>query len=195
MGLVRRGSRTGIPRFRPVLNSGCMPPMGEGFPRFLAAPTIAPQVEANVQKELKEGRAAPTTLTRHYASGSPRLSSCRRPEKPEDTRLASSLLVSPESVEINFLSNANPDLPADKLAQRCWDAVPSEVTVPAWRTAVEESGLPSKESPWSHLPMRFRDCVILGASLPDPKGMLLTPEQRIQRAGRVLSCWLGSCDA
>ncbi len=175
----------------PVLNSGCIPPIGEGFPRFLAAPTVAYQVEAIVQKELSEGKSTP------YDTHPPlreRITAAEQllvPEKPEDTRPASSLLGSPKSVEMNFLSNANPDLSAGKLRSIGWDAVPSEVTLPAWRTAVAECGPAFQgitvETLADAIP-RLRE---LGATLPDPKGMLLTQEQRGQRAARVLAAALG----
>jgi len=43
----------------PILSNGRIPPLGEGFARFLASPVVAPQVETNVQKELREGKASP----------------------------------------------------------------------------------------------------------------------------------------
>jgi heat shock protein HtpX len=44
----------------PVLSSGRIPPLGEGFARFLSAPAVAQQVQTIVEKELREGKASPT---------------------------------------------------------------------------------------------------------------------------------------
>lgn len=175
----------------PILNNGRMPPLGEGFARFLASPVIAPQVEANVQKELKEGKGSP------YDTHPPLRERIAAAEQlppsnlPEDTRPAISLLTSPETLELNFLRAANPDLPADHLRGVAWDAVSAEVTVPAWRRTAEESGSAFQGITAESMIDVISKLHDIGASLRDPKGMLLTPEQRTQRAGRALSIGLG----
>ena len=175
----------------PILSNGRMPPLGEGFARFLAAPVIATQVEKNVQKELKGGKASPYDTHPPLRERIAAAEQLPTSNLPEDARPASSLLTSPETLELNFLRAANPDLPTDHLRGVAWEAVSSEVTVPAWRRTAEESGSAFQgitvESLADAIP-RLRD---IGASLRDPKGMLLTPEQRTQRAGHVLSIGLG----
>jgi hypothetical protein len=173
------------------LSDGRVPPLGEGFARFLASPAIATQLEKNVQKELMEGKGSPYDThppLRDRIAAAERLPAW---DLPEDRRPASSLLMSPETLELNFLRAANPGLVADKLRGVAWDAVSSEVTVPAWRRAAEEGGSAfqgiSVESMVDEIP-RLRD---IGASLRDPKGILLTTEQRTQRARRILSIGLG----
>jgi Zn-dependent protease with chaperone function len=175
----------------PILSTGRLPPLGEGFARFLASPLIAPQAEANVQKELKEGKSSPYDTHPPLRERIAAAEQLPASELPEDTRSASSLLTAPETLELNFLRAAIPDLPADKLRSVAWDAVSAEVTVPAWRQTAEESGPAFQgitvESMVDAIP-KLRD---IGARLRDPKGMLLTPEQRTQRAGWMLSIGLG----
>jgi len=175
----------------PILSNGRMPPLGEGFARFLAAPVIATQVEKNVQNELKEGKASPYDTHPPLRERIAAAEQLPPSDLPEDARPASSLLTSPETLELNFLRAANPDLPTDHLRGVAWEAVSLEVTVPAWRRTAEESGSAFQgitvESMVDVIP-KLRD---IGASLRDPKGMLLTPEQRTLRAGRALSIGLG----
>lgn len=174
----------------PVVNSGRIPPLGEGFARFLSAPKIAQLAETIVQKELSEGKASP------YDTHPPlrdRISAAEQlPLSPreEDTRPASCLLGSPETLELNFLRAANPDLPTDQLRVVAWDAVPSEVTLPGWRNTVAECGPAFLGITVQTLVDAIPKLGELGGTLRDPKGMLLTREQRGQRAAHALAIGL-----
>jgi heat shock protein HtpX len=175
----------------PILSNGRIPPLGEGFARFLASPVVAPQVETNVQKELREGKASPYDTHPPLRERIAAAEQLPTSDLPEDTRPASSLLGSPETLELSFLRAANPDLPTDNLRGVAWEAVREEVTIPAWKSSVEECGPAFQGITVETLPDPIPKLRDLSASLRDPKGMLLTPEQRSQRAARMLSIALG----
>jgi hypothetical protein len=175
----------------PILSNGRIPPLGEGFARFLASPVVAPQVETNVQKELREGKASPYDTHPPLRQRIAAAEQLPTPDLPEDTRPASSLLGSPETLELSFLRAANPDLPTNNLRGVAWEAVREEVTIPAWKRSVEECGPAFQGITVESLPDAIPKLRDLGGSLRDPKGMLLAPEQRSQRAARMLSIGLG----
>jgi heat shock protein HtpX len=174
----------------PVLSSGRIPPLGEGFARFLSAPAVAQQVQTIVEKELREGKASPYDTHPPLRERIAAAEQLPPSELEEDTRPASSLLGSTDTLDLNFLSASNPGLSTDKLRGVAWDVVPSEVTLPAWRNTVAECGPAFQGITAETLADAIPRLVELGATLRDPKGMLLTPEQRGQRAARALAAGL-----
>src|SRR5262249_210950 len=153
---------------------------GEGFARFLSAPKIAQLAETIVQKELSEGKAGPYDTHPPLRDRITAAEQLALSPREEDMRPASSLLGSPETLELNFLKAANPDLPTDQLRGVAWDAVPSEVTLPGWRNTVAECGPAFLGITVQTLVDAIPKLGELGATLRDPKGMLFTPEQRGQ---------------
>ena len=179
----------------PVLNNGSMPGLGDGFARFVAAPGISQKIEGNVKKEILEGKASPYDThppLRERIAAAQSLPSATEPpgSKPEDTRPASSLLDHPEAAELGFLHALNPKLPPGSLRCVTWDQVSAQVTVPGWREAAREYGAAFQGLTVDTLPDMLPRLQEVGATMRDPKGMLLTPAQRTQRAGQVLAVGL-----
>jgi heat shock protein HtpX len=174
----------------PLLNSGRMPALGEGFSRFLAAPTISQVVAANIQKEIREGKTSP------YDSHPPLRERIAAAEQlppaslPEDTRPANCLLDQPVGAEMNFIQALNPDFPAGSLRCVQWDEVSSEVTVPSWRKIASEHANTFGSVTAESLPNVIAKLADIGSKLADPKGMLLSPAQRMHRAGQLLAAGL-----
>jgi hypothetical protein len=65
------------------------------------------------------------------------------------------------------------------------------VTIPAWKSAVGEFAAILGESTVESLAETVKNLAAIGPRISDPKGMLLAPEQRKQRAGHLLAMALG----
>jgi heat shock protein HtpX len=175
----------------PLLQSGYLPPLGDGLLRFLAAPAIAEQVARGLERQLKERQTNP------YDTHPPLRDRMAAIEKmtagPEEKReqQALSLLSDPPSAELRWLESVNPQLRKGGLQRVGWDEVGSTVTVPAWEAAVGELAPIVGDSTVEALAETVKDLGAIGARISNPKGMLLAPEQRRQRAGHMLAMALG----
>jgi heat shock protein HtpX len=181
--------------FAPVLDQGCKPDIADGFARFLGAPEIETQVAEGVEKEIAEGKTQPYDThppLRDRIAAIERLRIAAAEENPEP---ALSLLNAPETVEMQFLKFVNPKLEEDSLRRVGWDVLGSMVTIPAWKSAVAGYGAFLQGVTAESLPELIPKLADIGRQIRDPKRMLLTPEQRTQRAGRLLAsalaltCW------
>ena len=175
----------------PILQRGYIASFGDGLVRFLAAPQIAEQVARGMEKELAEAKTNPYDThpplrDRIAAIQKMKAESWERKEQP-----AASLLSDSESAELRWIESVNPKLPKGGLQRVSWDEVGSEVTIPAWKSAVKELGPILGESTVESLTEKVKDLAAIGSRIPDPKGMLLAPEQRKQRAGHLLAMTLG----
>jgi heat shock protein HtpX len=175
----------------PVLNLGCKPAIADGFSRFMAAPQIEVQVTKGIEKEIAEGKTEP------YDTHPPlrdRIAAIEKLEgKPgeEDDELAISLLEQPDSAELQFLELMNPNLAKNSLRQVGWDEVGQTVTIPSWKAAVGEYAPMMNGITAGSLPEVVKMLPQMGSKIRDPRGMLLTPQQRAQRAGQLLGMALG----
>src|SRR5438105_1028507 len=103
----------------PILQRGCIPALGDGLVRFLAAPRIAEQVARGMEKQLAEGKTNP------YDTHPPprdRIAAMEKmtggfQERIEDSAL--SLLREPEMTELRWSESVNPKLPKGGL-HRSW---------------------------------------------------------------------------
>jgi heat shock protein HtpX len=175
----------------PILQRGYISSFGDGLVRFLAAPQIAEQVARGMEKELAEAKTDPYDThpplrDRIAAIEKMNAESWERKEPP-----AASLLSDPESAELRWIESINPKLPKGGLQRVSWDEVGSKVTIPAWKSAVKELAPILGESTVESLTEKVKDLAAIGSRIPDPKGMLLAPEQRKQRAGHLLAMALG----
>jgi heat shock protein HtpX len=171
----------------PVLERGCKPDIADGFARFLGAPEIAAQVEQGVEREIAEGKTQPYDThppLRDRIAAIERLSIAAAEENQEP---ALSLLNAPETVEMQFLKFVNPKLEEGSLRQVGWDVLGTMVTIPAWKSAVADYGAFLQGVTAESLPKLIPKLPDIGRQIRDPQGMLLTPEQRTQRAGRLVA--------
>lgn len=190
MRKVHGGAMSWVPYWNsevaPVLDQGCRPDIADGFARFLAAPEIAAQVAQGVEKEIAEGKTEPYDThppLRDRIAAIERLSIAAAEENSEP---ALSLLGAPETVELQFLKFINPTLEESSLRRVGWDVLGTMVTIPAWKSALDRYGSFLEGVTAESLPEVIPKLPDIGRQIRDPKGMLLTPEQRTQRAGRLL---------
>jgi Zn-dependent protease with chaperone function len=175
----------------PVLGLGSIPAIGDGFSRFLSVPGIAKQVEEGLEKQIREARSSPYDShppLRKRIAAIQKLSGC---PQHGDARAARTLLDNLEAAEQRLVETLNPKLPPGSLQPVTWDEVGTKVTVPAWKEFVGRHASLLEGIRAESLPEAVRKLPEMGSSIPDPKGMLLTREQRAQRAQGLLAMKLG----
>jgi Zn-dependent protease with chaperone function len=175
----------------PVLNQGCKPAIADGFSRFLAAPQIEVQVTKGIEKELEDGKTEPYDTHPPLRARIAAIEKLSATPGEEDKELAISLLEQPESTELQFLELMNPKLTKNSLRQVAWDEIGRTVTIPSWRAAVGEYAPMMEGITAGLLPEVVKRLPQMGSKIRDPQGMLLTPQQRTQRAGQLLGMALG----
>ena len=175
----------------PMLSGGALPGIGDGFARFVAVPSINEQIQKNLEKEIREAKTNP------YNSHPPLRDRISATEKlpagfiPEDSNPARSLLDQADALELQYLEKLNPDMKPGTLKCVSWDEVGTRVTIPAWKqfTAEYSSALQGVRA--ESLPEQVPRLRQIGAGIRDPKGMLLDPQQRTNRAAYLFGAGLG----
>jgi len=175
----------------PVLSSGSIPQIGDGFARFVAAPNISEQIERNLAHEIREAKSNPHDTHPPLRDRIAAAQKLPAGSQQQDMHLANSLLDNPEAAELCFVQTFNPDLQPDTLKRVTWDEVGIKVTVPRWRKIVGEYAGVLQGITAESLPDAIQKLPEIGSEIPDPKGMLLTPEQRTTRAGQLFGMGFG----
>ncbi len=175
----------------PVLNQGCKPAIADGFSRFLAAPQIEEQVTKGIEREIAEGKTEPYDTHPPLRDRIAAIEKFVAEPSEKDEEMAISLLDKPESTELQFLELVNPKLAKNSLRQVGWDEIGRAVTIPSWKAAVGEYAPMMVGITAGALPEVVKKLPQMGPKIRDPRGMLLTPQQRTQRAGQLLAMALG----
>jgi len=175
----------------PVLNQGCKPAIADGFSRFLAAPQIEIQVTKGIEKEIEEGKTEPYDTHPPLRDRIAAIEKFVAEPSEKDEEMAISLLDKPESTELQFLELVNPKLAKNSLRHVGWDEISQTVTIPSWKAAVGEYAPMIVGITAGALPEVVKKLPQMGPKIRDPRGMLLTPQQRAQRAGQLLAMALG----
>jgi Zn-dependent protease with chaperone function len=173
-----------------ILSAGYRPPIAEGFAQFIAANNVRQALDSQLEKELVQPHTSPydshPPLRDRLLAAGPLPSGNR----PENDPAAISLLEDVTGLEIQMLELLNPKKPVASLKPARWENISSDVYVPEWKSFVEPyAGLLAGLTPRS-LPEAVKGLREMGSHIRDPKGMLLTPEQRAQRAANLLGAAL-----
>jgi len=175
----------------PMLESGCLPSITTGFAQFLTAPDIARLVQSGIETAIREGK------TNVYDSHPPlrdRLTAAADlaiPSQPEDPNAAFGLLSDVNLEELRFLEGANPNLPKNSLKRVSWEEHANKVLIPAWSNSVSEYASLLQGITTGNLFESMGRVPQIAPQIRDPKGMLLTPEQRVARARSLLGTAFG----
>ena len=175
----------------PALNQGALPTLGNGFAQFIAVPEISRQLAAKLEKELCEGKTAPYNTHPALRDRIAALQKLPVPPVPQDTAPAITQLEDAKEVELRFIEDRNPQLRPNTIQQVEWNELGPKVTLPFWRKTVEQYASFLLKVSAGSLPDRVSQFREIGSHIADPKGMLLTPEQRTQRAGALFAMALG----
>ena len=170
-----------------MLESGTIPGLGDGFAQFVARPAIAVQVTAIMNSALLKPKSHPydthPPLRERIAAAEKLPALVRTPE----TYPASTLLENPRETELNFVRTLFPALSSATLTFVPWDRVVHDVSLPNWKKAVATYANLLQGLTAESLPQAVAKLADLGAQIRDPKGTLLTGEQRSERAAELLA--------
>lgn len=176
----------------PMLNAGFLPPITGGFSRFLGAPAISKEVTLGIESEIRDGKV------QAYDSHPPlrdRIAAAQalpNQNYSEDTRSAWTLLENADATELAFLQARYPKMPKE-LKSVSWDEQALAVIIPSWSNFVGQYADLLKGLKVGDLFDSLGRIPQIAPQIRDPEGMLLTPEQRIERARSLLSVALGLC--
>jgi len=81
----------------------------------------------------------------------------------------------------------NPTLEKEALRRVSWDQIGPTVTIPAWKSIVTEYALLLQGITAEAVPDFTQKLPEIGSRMRDPRGTLLTHEQRTQRAGHLVA--------
>jgi heat shock protein HtpX len=171
----------------PILGGGSLVAVGDGLNRFMSLPHISEAVAKSLETRLRDEKTQP------YDTHPPlrdRIAAVEKlPDSPasQDSQPASTLLENAQETEMRFVEKRISDIAPGSLAYVMWDDVAQKVTIPDWKQYVAEYAEPLRGVTAASLPDqlgRFRE---IGSRIRDPKGMLLSPEQRTGRAAGLFA--------
>ena len=174
----------------PLASSGHIAPIAAGFTQFLAAPTVAPQIAKFLEKELLGGESDP------YDSHPPlaqRLAAVNQDGvtlEASDDQAAACLLPQLEQLELRWLEFVSPER---KIGFRAiaWSESATLAIIPSWRSALAENASLFEGLRIEAVPSALRDLREISRKFQDPKGILLSPEQRIEHVAQLLPVAVG----
>lgn len=176
----------------PFLENGNLPAMGDGFARFLAEPRISEQIKEFVDKAVTEGKTNPYDTHPPLNARLAAISKLKPVASPEDSDLAAEILNAPFDMEQLFIENMNPNLPKGTIKQVSWDELGEKVTIPAWIRHVAKYSRFFQGETCETIPSALeRKIPEIAAAIENPRGTLLSPQQRSQKAFQLLGMALG----
>jgi Zn-dependent protease with chaperone function len=120
----------------PVLNSGYLPPIGEGFAKLVSADTVKKTIAESIRAEEAEGQSNPFDTHPPLRERVAALNAA--PDNAtHDVRPAVSLLIDPDRWHRPLLSFVNAEW-ASSLKPLRWEEVLATIHVPMWRNLVKE---------------------------------------------------------
>jgi heat shock protein HtpX len=170
----------------PVLETGFRPPIGEGLATFLATPEVASSIDRGLEKELREAK---TNAYDTHPALRDRIAAAERlawEGSLHDNSPAISLLENIPALEAKLLQFLNPKFKIADLKPASWDQTIPDVFIPSWRRTVTMHASLLAGITTETLPDAAGRLRQMGSKIPDPKGMLLTPQQRSARAASLL---------
>jgi heat shock protein HtpX len=175
----------------PMLNLGCKPAIADGFAKFLGAPQIALYVTAGIEMEIAEGKTEPYDTHPPLRDRIAAIEKIETNPAEDEIEIASTLLNGLESAELQFLQTMNPELAKSPLRKVGWDEIGKTVTIPHWKESVGAYPAMINGVTARSLPDMVKNLPKLGSQIRDPRGILLAPQQRMERAGQLLAMALG----
>jgi heat shock protein HtpX len=175
----------------PLLRTGFIPPIADGFSRFLEVPWVSKSAEAAIEHELREATTTP------YDSHPPlreRIAAAEvlsLPSINDEPQPALVLLNRLDEEERRLLDTVNPDMPKNALQRVSWEDIAVKVTLPSWQQFVQEHVALLEGMTIGALPQTVGRIPQIASTVRVPAGTLLTPEQRVQRAQFLVGSALG----
>ncbi|MGO8815808.1 MAG: M48 family metallopeptidase [Terriglobia bacterium] len=169
-----------------MINAGYRPPIAEGFAHFMAASGVKKVLGAQLEKELAEPRTTPfdshpPLRDRLAAAGTMPQGGQDKGDLP-----AISLIEDVSDLEGQMLGILNPKTHVASLKPAEWGNTGANVYVQMWTSFVEENKELLTGLSVTSLPGVAEYVRSMGSRIRSPKGKLLTPEQRAERAAVLL---------
>jgi len=170
----------------PVLGSGFLPPLAEGFGRFVHSASIAEAINKTVEGEIKEGQANPYDTHPPLRERIAAVERLPQGQKPAVDPPAISLLDNLPEQEKRLLLSLADQSKVQALRPVNWEDVPVQVYVPMWDGLVREESQGLAGVTPGALPEIAKNLVEFEKKLSRPKDGSLEPEQASQRAAGTL---------
>ena len=174
----------------PAINIGYRPQLADGFGRFMNAPAILKAASDYLARQLTSQQTDP--LDTHPPLNA-RIAKARALDivvERTDDQPSISLIDNLSNLEKALLGRMAPALANAALKPMEWETAGAEVYLPSWQKHVTEFLRLLSGITVASLPQILRDPRDIAARIPDPPGMLLTREQRSERAATLLRCAL-----
>lgn len=175
---------------QPVLNMGSLVAIGDGLTRFMAMPEISEGLSKSLERRLREEKSEPYDTHPPLRDRIGAVQKLPDNSAPQDSRTASCLLENLREAELSFVENRSDDIRPGSLKYVSWDDVAIRVTIPGWQHFVSEYAEPLRGITAESLPDEVPKLRQIGSRIRDPKGMLLSPEQRTTRAAGLFAAAL-----
>lgn len=172
--------------FSPALQMGVRLPLSESFARYRTAPEVSRGAAAKADELLAAEK--PDALHSHptFRQRAARALALGPTAAAMDERPAGSLLADTSEVEQSALKVALPGVQLDRLRPVAWERLADEVFVPSWYAFAAEYRELLSPYQIRHIPELVLRLGALSAKVRDPKGVLLTREQRADRSAALL---------
>lgn len=170
----------------PAMDAGYRPSLADGFGQFIAVPNIAAAVADHVKKQLSQGATDPYDTHPPLKDRVAALQSHVLGPQSTDSGPAIGLLESVDEIELELLRMIVPGRQIAALKLVSWDRIGPDAYLPQWRQVVRDGASLLGNSTIVGLPELANSLSASAQQLRDPPGMLLTREQRIERAAHLL---------
>jgi hypothetical protein len=116
----------------PVLRSGFVPPLADGFRRFVSSKPISALIEKQTEHEMREAKVDPYDTHPPLRDRIAAAAKLPPGEDANDERPAITLLTGVDRLETMLLAQIAGPEAAEKLRRVRWDDVPEQVLLPSW---------------------------------------------------------------
>jgi hypothetical protein len=124
--------------FVPMMKSGCRPPLGEGFARYLRAQAVSTTVDQALDEELKGGKSNPYDTHPALRDRLAALKELPAGDATPDGHMAVTLVERVSELETELLAALLGKERAEKLRAIAWAEVGEKVHFPQWTETVRK---------------------------------------------------------
>jgi hypothetical protein len=168
------------------LNAGLHAPLAEGFTQFMAAPEIARQVSAGLAKQLAAEKPVPLATHPTFKQRKERALSYTFAAVPADDAPAITLFAGAGPLELAAVATRFPNVPKTNFHDISWEGLGAALYIPSWTAFTADNRGAIASLRVVDIPRALAGVSAIGAQIRDPKGMLLTREQRTSRGVSLL---------
>ena len=170
----------------PMVQNGHHPPVASGFAQFMLAPHIAEAAANHLEQQLKNPRTSPFDTHPPLSARLAKASALHTPAVELDTRPAISLMDDLPALELSLLQKLAPALASKTLKPAAWETLGTDVYIPMWRSHTAAFVPLLARQNVADLPDLLKRLEPISSQLKDPPGLLLTRDQRTDRAAGVV---------